>query len=173
MAKNSNRAFFRLGRNLEKNPELCSRWWINWWIFVTRTKGTTKEAIKLFEELRMAQYRFTLQAGEKGLELPTWKASTFRGAFGHAFKRLSCIHPGKFSCSSHEFISPWVDERLDWLVWRRRTVDSCDRKCCKISSSVCAYPSFHWWKWSYRSTSNELDFDEKWVSSSGNPSGRP
>lgn len=49
----------------------------------------------MFEELRMAQYRFTLQAGEKGLELPVWKASTFRGAFGHVFKRLSCIHPGQ------------------------------------------------------------------------------
>ncbi|KZE43364.1 hypothetical protein AV540_25225 [Brevibacillus parabrevis] len=53
----------------------------------------------MFEELRIAQYRFTLEAGEQGLELPAWKASTFRGAFGHVFKRLSCMHPEQ-ACSA-------------------------------------------------------------------------
>lgn len=53
----------------------------------------------MFEELRIAKYRFTLEAGERGLELPAWKASTFRGAFGHVFKRLSCMHPEQ-ACSS-------------------------------------------------------------------------
>ncbi|MGO0063472.1 CRISPR system precrRNA processing endoribonuclease RAMP protein Cas6 [Brevibacillus fluminis] len=53
----------------------------------------------MFEELRVAQYRFTIEAGERGLELPVWKASTFRGAFGHVFRRLSCVHAEQ-ACAS-------------------------------------------------------------------------
>jgi hypothetical protein len=44
----------------------------------------------MLENLRFATYRFTIQAGEKGLQLPPWKASTFRGGFGHIFKKLAC-----------------------------------------------------------------------------------
>lgn len=49
----------------------------------------------MLEALRIATYRITLQAGERGLVLPPWKASTFRGGFGHAFKKLACSHAGQ------------------------------------------------------------------------------
>jgi hypothetical protein len=49
----------------------------------------------MFDSLRVAIYRFTLQAGEKGLVLPAWKGSTFRGGFGHVFKRLACVYLGQ------------------------------------------------------------------------------
>ncbi|UOF90620.1 CRISPR system precrRNA processing endoribonuclease RAMP protein Cas6 [Fodinisporobacter ferrooxydans] len=67
----------------------------------------------MFDELRVAKYRFTLQAGERGLELPAWKASTFRGAFGHVFKRLSCINPGEDcgACSALTYCAyPYIFE---------------------------------------------------------------
>lgn len=62
---------------------------------MTRFKGTYKEAAYLFEDLRVAKYRFTLQAGEKGLELPPFSSSSFRGAFGHVFKELTCAYKGR------------------------------------------------------------------------------
>ena len=48
----------------------------------------------MFDRLQFATYRFTIQAGEKGLVLPPWKASTFRGGFGHVFKKLACMQSG-------------------------------------------------------------------------------
>jgi hypothetical protein len=53
----------------------------------------------MFELFRCTTLRFTLQAGEKGLLLPPWKASTFRGGFGHSFKKLTCLYPGE-SCQT-------------------------------------------------------------------------
>jgi len=47
----------------------------------------------MIERMQIAKYRFTLEAGRQGLDLPVWKASTFRGTFGHVFKKLACIHP--------------------------------------------------------------------------------
>jgi hypothetical protein len=47
----------------------------------------------VFEELRVARYRFTLQAGEQGLELPAFKTAALRGGFGQVFKSLVCTHP--------------------------------------------------------------------------------
>ncbi len=38
----------------------------------------------------IAKYRLTLEAGEKGLLLPSYKGSTLRGGFGNAFRRISC-----------------------------------------------------------------------------------
>lgn len=67
----------------------------------------------MFEELRIARYRFILQAGEQGLEMPVWKASTFRGGFGHVFKKLSCVHPGQDceSCSALSYCAyPYIFE---------------------------------------------------------------
>lgn len=47
----------------------------------------------MFEELRVAKYRFTLQAGERGVELPAFKTAALRGGFGQVFKSLVCLHP--------------------------------------------------------------------------------
>jgi len=47
----------------------------------------------MFEELRIARYRFTLQAGERGLELPVFKTAALRGGFGQVFKYLVCSYP--------------------------------------------------------------------------------
>ncbi|MDF2922149.1 MAG: hypothetical protein K0R57_1063 [Paenibacillaceae bacterium] len=47
----------------------------------------------MLEHLRVARYHYILEAGEQGLDLPPWKASTFRGGFGNVFKKLACIHP--------------------------------------------------------------------------------
>ncbi|MFC4769545.1 CRISPR system precrRNA processing endoribonuclease RAMP protein Cas6 [Effusibacillus consociatus] len=47
----------------------------------------------MFEELRVAKYRFTLQVGERGLELPSFKTAALRGGFGQVFKSLVCTHP--------------------------------------------------------------------------------
>lgn len=55
----------------------------------------------MFDNLRIATYRFTLQAGERGLLLPPWKASTFRGGLGHVFKKLACMNGGQ-ACASCE-----------------------------------------------------------------------
>jgi hypothetical protein len=40
-------------------------------------------------QAKLARYRFQIEAAER-LELPAYKGSTFRGAFGHAFKRVIC-----------------------------------------------------------------------------------
>ncbi|ASS76579.1 hypothetical protein CIG75_17490 [Tumebacillus algifaecis] len=45
----------------------------------------------MLENLTFTTYRFTLQVGKQGLELPAWKASTFRGGFGHIFKKRACM----------------------------------------------------------------------------------
>ena len=41
---------------------------------------------------KFAQFQFTLKALDC-INLPTYKGSTFRGAFGHAFKKIVCVHP--------------------------------------------------------------------------------
>lgn len=46
------------------------------------------------DKLRIAKYRFNLQAVER-LELPPHKGATLRGAFGNVFKRLACAQPGQ------------------------------------------------------------------------------
>jgi hypothetical protein len=39
--------------------------------------------------LKLAKYRFVIKPKSE-LLLPTYKGSTFRGGFGHAFKRAVC-----------------------------------------------------------------------------------
>jgi len=45
--------------------------------------------VEQLSRAKLARYRFEIEAAEK-LELPSYKGSTFRGAFGHAFKRVIC-----------------------------------------------------------------------------------
>ncbi|ASS74484.1 hypothetical protein CIG75_05405 [Tumebacillus algifaecis] len=49
----------------------------------------------MLDALRISKYRFTLEAGANGLELPPFKTSAFRGGFGRVFKALTCAFPGK------------------------------------------------------------------------------
>ena len=41
---------------------------------------------------QFAQFQFLLKALDT-INLPAYKGSTFRGAFGHAFKKVVCVHP--------------------------------------------------------------------------------
>ncbi|GIM46256.1 CRISPR-associated protein Cas6 [Collibacillus ludicampi] len=47
----------------------------------------------MLEELRVAQYRFVVEAGEQGIELPIFKTAALRGGFGQVFKSLVCTYP--------------------------------------------------------------------------------
>jgi len=51
---------------------------------------------------RFAQFQFTLKALDC-INLPTYKGSTFRGAFGHAFKKIVCVHPVRKSREASNF----------------------------------------------------------------------
>ncbi len=44
----------------------------------------------MFEQFRMACFRFSIKAGPKGLLLPPYKGATFRGGFGSVFRRITC-----------------------------------------------------------------------------------
>ncbi|MCX8118561.1 MAG: CRISPR system precrRNA processing endoribonuclease RAMP protein Cas6 [Desulfobacterota bacterium] len=48
----------------------------------------------LFEHFRFARFEFLLKATDE-IHLPTYKGSTFRGAFGHTFKKIVCINREK------------------------------------------------------------------------------
>lgn len=48
--------------------------------------------------LKVGIYQFVLEAGTLGLELPSFNGSTFRGAFGMAFKRIACANLAQSSC---------------------------------------------------------------------------
>lgn len=50
------------------------------------------------ESLRIASYRFDLQAIEE-LYLPVFKGSTLRGGFGHAFKKMVCSQADWGACT--------------------------------------------------------------------------
>lgn len=43
----------------------------------------------MLDHVKLARFRLTLEAKES-LHLPAYKGSTFRGGFGHAFKRVAC-----------------------------------------------------------------------------------
>ena len=43
-------------------------------------------------------YHFVLEAGNRRMELPSFYGSTFRGAFGMAFKRIVCANTAQSSC---------------------------------------------------------------------------
>ncbi len=44
----------------------------------------------MFERFRIAKFRIEISAGRKGLQLPPYKGSTFRGGFGSVFRRIVC-----------------------------------------------------------------------------------
>ena len=44
----------------------------------------------MFENFKLARFRIIITAGEKGLSLPRYKGSTFRGSFGGVFRRIAC-----------------------------------------------------------------------------------
>lgn len=51
-----------------------------------------EEYIKKF---KFAKFKIEIRAGEKGLDLPEYKGSTFRGGFGTAFRKLVCKYMNK------------------------------------------------------------------------------
>ena len=51
----------------------------------------------MLDQLRIASYRFTLEARD-GLHLPPYKGSTLRGGFGHTFKRVVCFQREVKTC---------------------------------------------------------------------------
>jgi len=53
----------------------------------------------MLESLRIAKYRFTLEALEE-LHLPPYKGSTLRGGFGHVFKRTVCFQKDMETCDA-------------------------------------------------------------------------
>ena len=53
----------------------------------------------MLTNLRIAKYRFTLEALEE-LHLPPYKGSTLRGGFGHAFKRTVCFQKDAQTCDA-------------------------------------------------------------------------
>lgn len=52
----------------------------------------------MLDKLRIAKYRFTLEALEE-LHLPRYKGSTLRGGFGHVFKRTVCFQEEVKRCA--------------------------------------------------------------------------
>ena len=52
----------------------------------------------MLHDLEIGLYKFTLQVGPRGLELPMFYGSTLRGAFGNALKRITCAEPNRQSC---------------------------------------------------------------------------
>jgi hypothetical protein len=45
------------------------------------------------ENFRLARYRFHIQAGERGLDLPPFKGSALRGVMGRVMRQMSCADP--------------------------------------------------------------------------------
>ncbi len=48
--------------------------------------------------MRVARYRFDLEAVDR-LQMPAHQSSTFRGGFGHAFKKMVCFQPNWQACT--------------------------------------------------------------------------
>jgi hypothetical protein len=51
----------------------------------------------VLESFRVARYNFTIEAVEE-LHLPANRGSTLRGGFGHALRRLTCLHQDRRRC---------------------------------------------------------------------------
>ena len=47
------------------------------------------------QKFQITRYRFYIQAGKEGLQLPLHRGSAIRGVLGRALRRLSCTMPGK------------------------------------------------------------------------------
>ena len=52
----------------------------------------------MVESFRVARYRFDLEAVDE-LRMPAYQGSTFRGGFGHAFKKMVCFRPDWGACN--------------------------------------------------------------------------
>jgi hypothetical protein len=52
----------------------------------------------MLKSFRIARYRFDLEAVDS-LHLPPYKGSTFRGGFGHAFKKMVCAQANWRACT--------------------------------------------------------------------------
>lgn len=52
----------------------------------------------MLNDIKIGLYKFTLQVGPRGLELPPFYGSTLRGAFGNALKRITCAERDRQSC---------------------------------------------------------------------------
>jgi len=52
----------------------------------------------MLEQLRVAQYQFTVEALEE-LRLPPYEGATLRGGFGHALRKLTCLHQDRHHCA--------------------------------------------------------------------------
>lgn len=52
----------------------------------------------MFQDLQIGIYRFEIEAGKQGLDLPPFYGSTLRGAFGGAFKQIACANPVRKVC---------------------------------------------------------------------------
>lgn len=59
----------------------------------------------MFEQFKVGIYKFFLEAGPQGLDLPPFYGSTLRGAFGGAFKRIACANPRREGCHGCELES--------------------------------------------------------------------
>lgn len=53
---------------------------------------------EFLRDFKVGIYKFILEAGAQGMELPPFYGSTLRGAFGGAFKRIACANPSLPSC---------------------------------------------------------------------------
>jgi hypothetical protein len=51
----------------------------------------------MLEQFRVARYQFTIEAFEE-LHLPPFKGSTLRGGFGHALRKITCLHQDSRRC---------------------------------------------------------------------------
>ncbi|CCQ94221.1 conserved hypothetical protein [[Clostridium] ultunense Esp] len=52
-----------------------------------------EEVWAMLSQLKVARFTATFQAGNRGLFMPRYKGSLFRGAMGHAFRELTCACP--------------------------------------------------------------------------------
>lgn len=51
----------------------------------------------MLKQFRVARYELTIEAFEE-LRLPPFKGSTLRGGFGHALRKLTCLHQDRRRC---------------------------------------------------------------------------
>lgn len=49
----------------------------------------------MFSHIKLARYEIVLEAGDEGLQLPSYKGSTLRGGFGKAFQQVVCAQRDK------------------------------------------------------------------------------
>ncbi len=60
----------------------------------------SEAGLLIARKLKMAKIEVQIESGKNGWELPVYKGSTFRGSFGHSFKKKVCTIPNETSCQS-------------------------------------------------------------------------